>query len=124
MYFDIYDPQCNQSANYKLRGISIGPATPVSFTFTAGDWTEFDLMPPGAKMTVKDFGGLARVLSAGAANESVTGVEISPMHIGVLPINVSVSTGFTFGASIGATAGIFTLVASCSGPPPDQWPAL
>jgi hypothetical protein len=71
-------------------------------------------------MTVKDFGGLARVLSAGAEDKSVTGIIIEPL--GCMPIDVSISTGFTWGGSIGASAGIFTMENFGSGEPPDQWP--
>ena len=64
---------------------------------------------------------MRRVLSAGDLDQSVTLLEISPFAVR-MPINVSVGTGFTFGASVGAAAGAFTLQNFCSGLPPDQWP--
>ncbi len=88
MKFDIYDPVCNQSAGYIFRGFSLGVSTPVAFTFEKGDWQDFSI-PLGVKGTVKDFGGLAKYYSAGAAKWALGRLELQSMHFPVVEVSIS-----------------------------------
>ena len=99
---------------YEFRSVTIGVGTPVSVSFTPGSWTDLNLPSFTAPMTVKDFGGLAKFFSTGGLDQSYSRLELEPL--GVFPIEVSVGSGFTFGAdAFSVAAGIMGLMVAGAG---------
>jgi hypothetical protein len=113
MTFYIYDPHCNKTAMYELRGFTFaGISTPASLTLPSDEWTDVTAL---LDMTVSDFGGLVKLIDVGAEDKSWARLGFEPL--GFPPFEAGISTGFEWGADIGLTGGVLTLQASLAGNP-------
>jgi len=109
--FDIYDAKNNLTSEYRLVGLTVGIATPISWT-ECGPVTDFETV---ALQSTSSFEGPATLESAGSAGNNTSW---SILQLALLAMNIRVSTGYTNGIDlISINAGYFRLVDTYPGRP-------
>jgi hypothetical protein len=120
IFFEICDPQYQQSATYSYTGAGIGwgikvprriplprrlPRSLPGGATTAGPWNDFTTRE---RMGVGEFGGATRFTTAGGGPWSLNYLTMCgshPVDCLTVPKTLMISTGFTVGVGMSTTAG-------------------